>query len=74
VGKPPPEEKYPPEGGGFKPKKMENKPKHLSSQRIDINSIIDIISKNPETFHNMSIGVKNQHTDKLEKGISTKGD
>jgi hypothetical protein len=25
VGKPPPEEKYPPEGGGFKPKKMENK-------------------------------------------------
>jgi hypothetical protein len=28
VGKPPPEEKYPPEGGGFKPKKMENNNKN----------------------------------------------
>lgn len=51
-----------------------NKPRYLSPQRIDFESILDIVSKNPESFRNMSIGVTNKRIEKLDNGIPTKGD
>lgn len=50
------------------------KPVELSSQRLDLKSIVDIVSKNPEAFKSLSINVTNSKTDKYSQGISTDGD
>ena len=51
-----------------------NKPSELSPQRLDLKSIINIVSKNPEAFKSLSINVTNDKVDKYSQGISTDGD
>lgn len=51
-----------------------NKPISFSAQRLDFESILNIVSKNPETFRSMSIGVTNETIRNQERNISTKGD
>ena len=50
------------------------KPVELSYQRLDLKSIVDIVSENPEAFKSLSIGVTNSDTEEKSKGISTSGD
>ncbi len=51
-----------------------NKPKSFSAQRLDFESILNIVAKNPEAFHSISIGVTNENIKNRSKNISTKGD
>lgn len=51
-----------------------NKPTYLSSQRIDMESILKIVSKYPEAFKSISISVENDNTKNYRKNIDTKGD
>lgn len=51
-----------------------NKPKQFSAQRFGFEGILNIVSKNPESFRNMSVGATNETTRNQEKNISTKGD
>ena len=48
-----------------------NKPIYLSAQRIDINSILNIVSRFPESFRSMSIGLTEKDVNRI---IDTKGD
>ncbi len=50
------------------------KPIDLSSQRLDLKSIVDIVSKNPQAFKSLSIGVVNDETERYSKDIDTSGD
>ena len=49
-----------------------NKPKYVASQRIDLEDILRIVSKYPESFSYITIGVGNEMTKKYGKNI--KGD
>lgn len=51
-----------------------NKPTYLSKQRIDLDSILNIVSKYPESFSYITIGVDNDLTKNYQKNISTQGD
>jgi hypothetical protein len=51
-----------------------NKPAELSSQRLDLKSIVNVVSQNPEAFKSMSIGVTNEKTERYGKQIDTSGD
>jgi hypothetical protein len=50
------------------------KPVDLSYQRLDLKSILDIVSENPEAFKNLSISVNNEKTDINSQLINTSGD
>jgi len=51
-----------------------NKPKELRSQRYDIQSILDIVSKYPESLRGLNIGVVSNSKNKMDQSISTQGD
>ena len=50
------------------------KPKLISAQRMDLNSILSIVSHYPNSFRSMSIGVENESTEIKGRSIDTKGD
>jgi len=51
-----------------------NKPQHVASQRIDLDSILRIVSKYPESFNYITIGVGNEMTKKYGDSLNTQGD
>lgn len=55
-------------GGSF------TQPEKLAPQRYSLDYILMLSVKLPESFRSMSIGVSNNKTQNLEKGISTSGD
>lgn len=51
-----------------------NKPKELRSQRYDIQSILDIIRKYPESLRGLNIGVVSSSKEKMDQSMNTQGD
>lgn len=51
-----------------------NKPKEIKAQRLDINSILDIATKYPDSVRGFAIGVTSDYTKKLDRNMNTIGD